>query len=183
MQNKIIEILKNCNINKRLIISLVFLFVNSHSAGSKFQEDLLIARNSFHRAYFEEASKLFETLSHKNNDHPLIFAYLSMIDYMLFKDPISNINKARSLLNSKDSDFLFIEALLSFVQNDLAHCEKLLVDYLCISPNDPFAMHVLGFTKTDAGRPKEGLEILNELINYIQIIFQLIIILAMHILN
>ena len=40
----------------------------------------------------------------------------------------------------------------------------LLEEHLAIFPNGPYAMHTLGFTRNDAGKPKEGLKILKNLV-------------------
>jgi tetratricopeptide (TPR) repeat protein len=126
----------------------------------KFQQ----ARYTFHRAYFEKASLLFDELLKEKPHHALAHAYAAMTDYMLYKDPTPHIDEAKKLLKQEDSESLFTMALLHFATSELSICESTLKDFLNKFPDDPYGMHVLGFTQIDIGRPEDGLETLTELL-------------------
>jgi len=87
-----------------------------------------------------------------------------MIDMLLFKDPADNIQKAISISQETDSDHLFVLALCSFALGDYSDCELKLNSYLKDNPNDSFAWHVLGFTQIDQGRPQDGKNTLDKLL-------------------
>ena len=126
--------------------------------------DLYKARYIFHRAYFEEADRKFKELAVVNDNNPLIYAYLNMIDYMLFRPNELNVKQVEMNLKKDDPDYLFIKALLRFTQNDFKDAADLLERHIKKFPDDSFAKHTLGFCRTDNNQPAEGLEVLFNLI-------------------
>jgi tetratricopeptide (TPR) repeat protein len=118
----------------------------------------------FHRAYFEEASRRFGELLETESSHAFSYAYAAMTDYMLYRDPNPNANRAKSMLNLKDQNYHFIKALLRFVENDFTGCEAAMLLHLEKNPDDVYAMHVLGFTRIDMDKASDGLATLNTLI-------------------
>jgi len=152
-------------------ITLIFVFIININAQSlntelsnQYGKEFEDARFVFHRVYFEKASLLFENLIKKKQNHALTYAYAAMTDYMLFKDPTNNINKALSLSNKEDPNHLFTNALCSFAKDDFVNCELIIKEFLSINPNDRYALHVLGFTQNDLERPEDGLKTLSNLI-------------------
>lgn len=148
---------------------LIFLFITlngfAQSNDDGFQKEFENARLVFHNTYFEKASTLFDTLINQHKEYALSYGYSAMIDFMLFKDPSQNIEKAKALTKKTDVDHSFTIALCSFAEGDLADSELKMKEYLSLYPDNKYAMHVLGFTQTDLGRPEDGLKTLTDLIN------------------
>lgn len=158
---------------KQLNGVLLFLFLSlnifaqstTDEIDQKFVKQFDNARLVFHNAYFEKASTLFDSLISHQNDYALSYGYAAMIDYLLFKDPSQNISKANSLSSETDVNHLFTSALCSFANGDLSDCESKMKEFLSINPDNKYGMHILGFTQTDLGRPEDGLNTLNDLID------------------
>jgi tetratricopeptide (TPR) repeat protein len=161
------------SINKekmKVLISVIILLLLSlngfaQAVNDGFEQDFDNARMVFHRTDFEKASMLFDELIKQQNQHALSYAYASMIDLMLYRNPTENIEKAKALSKKTDAEHSFAMALCSFANGDLADCELNMKVYLSQYRNDKYGMHVLGFTQRDLGRPKEGLKTLTDLIN------------------
>ena len=122
------------------------------------------ARHVFHRVYFEKASLLFEDFLKKEPDHSLALAYQAMINLMLYKSPDEIAAKVESLVKKDNPADLFAQALIHFVKSDFKGCESALKKHLNHNPDDPYGLHVLGFTQIDDGRPEDGLETLLHLL-------------------
>lgn len=165
--------MKSLNHKRVLTGLLIFLFlsINSFAQSNEdrfeqyFEKAFGNARLVFHKAYFEKASTLFDTLISQQKEHALTYGYAAMIDIMLFKDPSQNIVKAKALSKETDVDHLFTMALCSFANGDLSDCELKMKEFLSQYPHDKYGMHVLGFTQSDLGRPEEALKTLTDLIN------------------
>lgn len=156
----------NVYINKifKSSLLLVILTINISFGNFNLKDDLQDARYTFHRAYFEEADRLFKDLAEEVQDDPLIYAYKSMIDYMLFRNSEENTESAKQYLNEENPDYYFIKALLKFVENDFDSAAIFLELHISKFEDDSFAKHALGFTRYDNGQPEEGLKILLNLI-------------------
>jgi predicted Zn-dependent protease len=148
------------------ILSIAVSGQNRQKRGieQQYEANFQNARHVFHRAYFEKASVLFDKLVAEEPDDPLPYAYAAMVDYMLFRNPEFHIAKAKQLFKEENRINQLARALIYFVEDDLANCELMLKEFLKEYPNDPYAIHVLGFTQTDMGRAQDGLETLTSLI-------------------
>jgi tetratricopeptide (TPR) repeat protein len=123
------------------------------------------ARLVFHRAWFEQAYEQFSEYTDKCDGDALAHAYLAIIDMLLYRDNASNVSRALSQAESgAGANGLFVKALANFAQGQLEETESLLKQYLVASPDDKYAMHVLGFTLNDRGQHHQGAKILTQLL-------------------
>jgi tetratricopeptide (TPR) repeat protein len=151
-----------------LICMSMIISTNSQgqiAANSENDTEFEQARHVFHRAYFEKASLLFEEYVKKDPDNSLALAYQAVIDLMLYKNPDATVEKVQRLIKNEKSSDLFAQALIDFVKSDYRNCEIVLMKHLKDFPDDPYAMHVLGFAQIDDERPEEGLETLLQLLD------------------
>lgn len=149
------------------IIIFLFLTLNgfTQSIDDGHEKEFENARLVFHNTNFEKASALFDTIINQQIENALSYSYAAMIDFMLYKDPSENIERSKALSKKTDADHSFTMALCSFANGDLSDCELKMKEYLSLYPDNKYAMHVLGFTQTDLGRPEDGLKTLTDLIS------------------
>jgi tetratricopeptide (TPR) repeat protein len=88
-----------------------------------------------------------------------------MINLMLYKNPDEMVAKVQDMIKKDNAADLFAQALLHFVESDFKSCESAMKNHLINKPDDPYALHVLGFTQIDDGRPEDGLETLLQLLD------------------
>jgi len=123
------------------------------------------ARIVFHRAWFEQAHDQFVKYLAKCDSDPLAYAYVAIIDMLLYRDNTANVNRAVSLSDTvSDTEALFVRALANFSQGRLEKAESQLRDYLLAVPDDKYASHVLGFTLNDQGKHDQGADVLTQLL-------------------
>jgi len=153
-----------------VFLFLCFLFSGSTTAEQPGQSscnraELEGARLVFHRAWFEQADEQFAEYLKKCDGDALAHAYSAIIDMLLYRDNTLNVDRALSLADtSGETNGLFVRALADFADGQLKEAESQLKQYLQASPDDKYAMHVLGFTLNDQGQHREGAKTLARLL-------------------
>ncbi len=121
---------------------------------------------AFHRTWFEEADELFDALIRECPKNAQAHADAAIIDNLLFRDSAGDIAEAEVLLQKAGLPHnSFEQALIHFAKGELPGAESALLGFLESKPGDSYAEHVLGFTLTDQGRPREGAEVLARLLD------------------
>lgn len=153
-----------------VLLFVCFLFFGSTSAeqperSSCNHAELESARQVFHRAWFEQADEQLAEYLEKCDGDALAHAYLAIVDMLLYRDNASNVDRALSLADTGgEMNELFVRALANFAQGQLEETELQLKQYLQASPDDKYALHVLGFTFNDQGNHREGAKTLTRLL-------------------
>lgn len=153
-------------------VLIFFFFITHVVAQSEDNEELgeysqrfEHARSVFHSAYFEQASILFDHLLKEKPDHALLHAYMAFNNMMLYKDAGDHVEQAQSLSKPADDDHAIALALCEYVNGDLEACTVKIGEYLDKNPESDYGQHILGFTLTDLGKPEEGRNVLQKLID------------------
>jgi Flp pilus assembly protein TadD len=131
------------------------------TADSLFQA----ARMAVHETRFESADDLLRQVVEAEPDFRLGWAYLAMVDMLLFRSPEGSIAEARKINEGGSiGEREMIEILIQFASGNLEDAEQRIFGFFKTYPDDRYANHMLGFVSTDLGRPEEGVETLREVI-------------------
>jgi tetratricopeptide (TPR) repeat protein len=127
-------------------------------------EDFELARWLYHQTRSEEADLLFKDLLRKEPDFALGYAYSAMLDYLLFRNPSSNVEKVEHSLITNHYERYISLALVHFVNGQLDSATILLKNCLKSYPEDVYANHLLGYTQIDNDQIETGLSVLLDII-------------------
>ncbi|MFC2086019.1 tetratricopeptide repeat protein [Bacteroidota bacterium] len=123
------------------------------------------ARMAVHETRFELADDLLREVLRTEPQLRLGWAYLAVVDVLLFRDPTVHIAEARKPVEGQPhNERDMVEILARFASGDLAECEELILQFLRTFPDDRFAIHLLGFVYNDSGLFDESIDLLRELI-------------------
>lgn len=147
-----------------LVGSLLLFTLYGFAQAEDFEKKLEHARWVFHSTQFEKAYGLFDALIKENPDQAMPYAYAATIDMLLYKDATQNINNAKFVSKTTDTDHSFVLGLCHFANGELDECETRIQAFLGENPDDSFAYHILGFTRFDLGRPEEAKQTLEKLL-------------------